>query len=39
LLLCGRAERRGTNQALPLAVFGTGVTLLILLSGWGSDVA
>ncbi|MDT5069159.1 MAG: hypothetical protein QOK02_5314 [Mycobacterium sp.] len=38
LLLCGRAERRGTNQAVPLAVFGTGVTLLILLSGWGSDV-
>jgi hypothetical protein len=38
LLLCGRAERMGTNQALPLAVFGAGVTLLILLSGWGSDV-
>jgi hypothetical protein len=38
LLLCGRAERMGTNQALPLAVFGAGVALLILLSGWGSDV-
>jgi len=38
LLLCGRAERLGTNQAVPLAVFGTGVALLILLSGWGSDV-
>ena len=38
LSLCGRAERMGTNQALPLAVFGAGVTLLILLSGWGSDV-
>jgi len=38
LLLCGRAERAGTHQAVPLAVFGTGVALLILLSGWGSEV-
>jgi hypothetical protein len=38
LSLCGRAERAGTHQAVPLAVFGVGVTLLILLSGWGSEV-
>jgi hypothetical protein len=38
LLLCGRAERTGTHQAVPLTVFGVGVTVLILLSGWGSEV-
>jgi hypothetical protein len=38
LLLCGRAERRGTHQGVPLAVFGVGVASLILLSGWGSHV-
>jgi hypothetical protein len=38
LLLCGRAERTGTHQALPLLVFGASVAVLILLSGLGSDV-
>jgi hypothetical protein len=38
LLLCGRAERTGSHQALPLTVFGLAVVALILLSGWGSHV-
>jgi hypothetical protein len=38
LVLGGRADRAGTHQAVPLAVFGAGAALLILLSGWGSDV-
>jgi hypothetical protein len=38
LVLGGRADRAGTRQAVPLAVFGGGAAVLILLSGWGSDV-
>jgi hypothetical protein len=38
LLLCSRAERAGVHELAPLAVFGAGVVVLILLSGWGSDV-
>ena len=34
-----RAERTASRQATPLAVLGIAVVLLILLSGWGSDVA
>lgn len=36
---CERAERTGRYQATPLVVFGTAIGVLILLSGWGSDVA
>lgn len=36
---CERAERTGTRQATPLVVLGGAVAGLILLSGWGSDVA
>jgi hypothetical protein len=39
LLLCARAERTGERELTPLVVFGAAVALLILLSGWGSDVA
>jgi hypothetical protein len=39
LLLCARAERTGEHEVAPLAVFGGAVGLLIVLSGWGSDVA
>jgi hypothetical protein len=39
LVLCGRAERTGTKQGAPLAVFGIAVTLLILLGGLASDVS
>ena len=39
LLLCARAERTGDHEWAPLALFGGAVGLLILLSGWGSDVA
>jgi hypothetical protein len=39
LLLCTRAERTGEHELMPLAVFGAAVGMLILLSGWGSDVA
>ncbi len=38
LLSCEVAERTGRHHAVPLAVFGFGVALLVLLSGWGSDV-
>ena len=34
-----RAERTGRGQLAPLLMFGTGVAVLILLSGWGSEVA
>jgi hypothetical protein len=37
--LCARAERTGAHQAAPLVVFGTAVGLLIVWSGWASDVA
>ena len=39
VVLCARAERTGDREVTPLVVFGTAVGLLILLSGWGSDVA
>jgi hypothetical protein len=38
LLLCGRAERTGMHQALPLTVLGLALLALILSSGLGSDV-
>lgn len=38
LLLCARAERTGSHELAPLALFGSAVGLLILLSGWGSEV-
>jgi hypothetical protein len=37
-LLCGRAERTGRHQAMPLAMFGVAVAALILSSGLGSRV-
>jgi hypothetical protein len=39
VVLCARAERTGDRVVTPLVVFGAAVGLLILLSGWGSDVA
>jgi hypothetical protein len=39
LLLCVRAERTGEHELAPLALFACAVGLLIVLSGWGSDVA
>ncbi len=39
LLLCAHSERTGDREWAPLALFGAAVGLLILLSGWGSDVA
>ena len=38
VVLCARAERTGEHQGAPLAVFGIALTLLIVLSGWASDV-
>jgi hypothetical protein len=38
LSLCARAERKGEREAAPLVLFGLAVGLLIVLSGWGSDV-
>ena len=38
VVLCARAERTGEHQGAPLAVFGIALGLLILLSGWGSDI-
>jgi hypothetical protein len=38
VVLCARAERTGLHQGAPLAVFGIALALLILLSGWASDV-
>jgi hypothetical protein len=37
-VLCSRAERAGEHELAPLAVFGGAVGLLLLLSGWGSEV-
>ena len=37
--LCAHAELTGEHELAPLAVFGTAVALLIMLSGWGSDAA
>ena len=39
VILCARAERTGERVLAPLVVFAAAVGLLILLSGWGSDVA
>jgi hypothetical protein len=39
LLLCARAERTGEHEVAPLVLFGGAVGLLIVLSGWSSDVA
>ena len=39
LLLCARTERTGDHEWAPLALFGGTAGMLILLSGWGSDVA
>ena len=39
VVLCARAERTGERELTPLVVFGLAAGLLILLSGWGSDVA
>jgi hypothetical protein len=38
LLLCARAERTVEREAAPLLLFGLAVGLLIVLSGWGSEV-
>ena len=38
-VLCARAERTGGREVAPLALFGGAVGLLIVLSGWASDVA
>lgn len=35
---CARAERTGERELTPLVVFGVAGGLLILLSGWSSDV-
>lgn len=39
VVLCARAERTGEREVTPLVVFGGAAGLLIMLSGWGSDVA
>ncbi|WP_102141623.1 hypothetical protein [Mycobacterium hubeiense] len=39
VVLCARAERTGEHEVAPLVVFGVAVAVLIVLSGWGSDVA
>lgn len=39
VVLCARAEGTGRRQIAPLIVFGAALAVLILLSGWGSDVA
>lgn len=39
VVLCARAERTGRRQVTPLVVFGSALTVLILLSGWDSEVA
>lgn len=39
VVLSARAEGTGRRQIAPLIVFGAALALLILLSGWGSDVA
>ncbi len=39
VILCARAERTGEHELAPLAMFGGALGVLILLSGWGSDVA
>ncbi|OBF97830.1 Uncharacterised protein [Mycolicibacterium flavescens] len=39
VVLSARAERTGRRQIAPLVVFGGALGVLILLSGWGSEVA
>lgn len=39
VVLCARAEQTGERELTPLLLFGVAAGLLILLSGWGSDVA
>jgi hypothetical protein len=38
LWLCARAERTGEHEVAPLVLFGLTVAMLIVSSGWGSDV-
>jgi hypothetical protein len=38
VMLGARAERSGVHHVAPLAVLGVAMALLILLSGWASDV-
>lgn len=38
-ILCDRAERTGEREVTPLVIFGLAVGVLIVLSGWDSDVA
>jgi hypothetical protein len=38
-VLCARAERTGAHEVAPLVLFGGAAGLLIVLSGWASDVA
>jgi len=38
-VLCARAERTGAHEVAPLTLFGGAAGLLIVLSGWASDVA
>lgn len=38
-LLCVRAERTGRHQVVALAVFVAAAVLLVVLSGWGSEVS
>jgi hypothetical protein len=38
VILCARADRTGSRELTPLAVFGVALALLVLLSGWASDV-
>jgi hypothetical protein len=38
-VLCARAELAGGREVAPLALFGGAAGLLIVLSGWASDVA
>jgi hypothetical protein len=39
VVLCARAERTGAHEVAPLVLFGGATGLLIVLSGWASDVA
>jgi hypothetical protein len=38
VVLCDRTERSGEHELAPLTVFGAATGVLIVLSGWGSDV-
>jgi hypothetical protein len=39
LVLCAHSQRTGDHEWRPVTLFGVAVGLLVLLSGWGSDVA